>query len=114
MQRRCTESVPTDRRVKEAAEGGFGAPLVAASQSVFGDVRKAARGRQRTSGRFQSLVTFVTSGRRLRPRYGRWVRRKSRPPAASGDVWTRFDSRSGHRITQRRCACFVRRFSFRQ
>jgi hypothetical protein len=38
----------------------------------------------------------LTSGRRLRPRYGSGARRKGRHPAGSGAGWTPFDSRSGH------------------
>ena len=84
------------QRELKVPEKRAGARQVGVEQRVLDHECEPPRLHQSVARHIESLVTFVTSGRRLLPREGRWLRRKGRPPAAFGDVWTPFDSRSGH------------------
>ena len=80
----------------EVPENRAGALRVAVEEGALGHERESPRLRQNVASHVQSLVTFVTPGRRLRPHHDRCLRRKGGSPVAFGDVWTPFDSRSGH------------------
>ena len=86
----------------EVPQGGTGTPHIPVDQGVACDASQTPRVGDRCSGRVQRFVTLVTSRHHRRPLQRAALRRSDRPPAAFSDVWTPFDSRSGHRNFQRR------------